>query len=72
MNAYTLSDGAHELIATATTTKNEELHASVRLHVGPLPKREFADVDYENAIGEWRDRGLLGTQLGPNKNGKKW
>jgi Icc protein len=72
LDLHTLSDGARELKATATNTKNEKLTDSVRLRTGPLRKREFANVDYENAIGEWCDRGLLGTQLGPNKNGKKW
>jgi Icc protein len=72
LDLHALSNGPHELKATATDTKNNKLTSSVRLRTGPLPKREFADVDYENAIGEWCDRGLLGTQLGPNKNGKKW
>lgn len=29
-------------------------------------------IDEENAIGAWKERDILGTQLGPNKNGKKW
>jgi Icc protein len=28
--------------------------------------------DQDHAIGEWRERSILGTQLGPNKNGRKW
>jgi len=28
-----------------------------------------ADAD---AIGAWPEMGILGTQLGPNRNGKKW
>ncbi len=29
-------------------------------------------VDLENQIGVHPDKGLLGTQLGPNKNGHPW
>jgi hypothetical protein len=28
--------------------------------------------DQDNAIGAWPERGIVGTQLGPNKNGRKW
>jgi hypothetical protein len=28
--------------------------------------------DQDNALDAWPEHGLLGTQLGPNKNGKKW
>ncbi len=25
-----------------------------------------------HAVGEWADHGLMGSQLGPNKNGRHW
>ena len=28
--------------------------------------------DQDNALEAWPERGLLATQLGPNRNGKKW
>jgi 3',5'-cyclic-AMP phosphodiesterase len=28
--------------------------------------------DHSNAIGAFPEKGILGTQLGPNKNGRKW
>jgi Icc protein len=28
--------------------------------------------DHTNAIGAYLEKGILGTQLGPNKNGRKW
>lgn len=34
--------------------------------------RERAQRDQDNAIWAWPEHGLLGTQLGPNKNGRKW
>jgi predicted phosphodiesterase len=67
-----LSNGTHALEAVAVRTHGEKLSTSIRMRVGPMPQREFAEIDQENAIGEWSERGLLGTQLGPNKNGKKW
>jgi 3',5'-cyclic-AMP phosphodiesterase len=35
-----------------------------------LPQR--AQRDQDNAIGVWPEHGVLGTQLGPNKNRRKW
>jgi len=67
-----LPNGVHDLEATAIGEDGKEHFSSIRLRVGPMPERSFAEVDQDNAIGEWRERGLLGTQLGPNKNGKKW
>ncbi len=65
-------DGAHELKAVAICKDGVERSTSVRLRTGVMPEREFAELDQDNAVGEWSERGLLGTQLGPNKNGKKW
>lgn len=36
------------------------------------PQLRIAHRDQDNAIGAWPERGILGTQLGPNKNGRKW
>ena len=30
------------------------------------------DRDQDNAVDAWPERGLLGTRLGPNTNGRKW
>jgi Icc protein len=34
--------------------------------------QERLSRDQDNALQAWPEHGLLGTQLGPNKNGKKW
>ncbi len=34
-----------------------------------LPVRH--EIDYENTVGPWPEKGILGTQLGPNENGTK-
>ena len=37
------------------------------------PQRTLvAPRDQDNAIGAWPERHILGTQLGPNKSGRKW
>jgi Icc protein len=67
-----LSNGTFELKAAAMRQDGQEQSSSIRIRVGPMPERDFAEIDHENAVGAWSERGLLGTQLGPNKNGKKW
>jgi 3',5'-cyclic-AMP phosphodiesterase len=37
-----------------------------------VPARRFADGSDRNAIGARLEKGILGTQLGPNRNGRKW
>ena len=34
--------------------------------------RKRSAVEQENALGAWAERDILGTQMGPNKFGKKW
>lgn len=48
--------------ATATDT----------VDVDPVFRRAPSSGSDQGSIGAWPDRHLLGTQLGPNRNGKKW
>jgi hypothetical protein len=50
----------------------KEHSSSIRLRVGLMPKRSFAEVDHKNATGEWNDSCLRGTQPGPNEDVKNW
>jgi Icc protein len=36
------------------------------------PPRRIADGSDRDRIGAWPAKGILGTQLGPNRNGRKW
>jgi Icc protein len=36
------------------------------------PPARAADGSDRNRIGTWPSKGLLDTQLGPNRNGRKW
>jgi len=42
------------------------------LRPGWEPPARKADGSDADSIGAWPERGLLGTQLGPNRKGKKW
>jgi Icc protein len=44
----------------------------IRLAVGQRTERKLEERDQDNALEACPKHGLLGTQLGPNKNGKEW
>jgi predicted phosphodiesterase len=46
--------------------------AEDKIMIAPSRSPRRLARDQENQIGAWPEHGLLGTQLGPNKNGKKW
>jgi Icc protein len=68
------ADGVHQLTVTAKDEDGRVAEDNIRMVVGAsayaVPRRSERDQD--NAIKAWPERGLLGTQLGPNKNGRKW
>lgn len=67
----TPSEGVRKLEFAASDEHGTNFGSAISLsHNERLSTRKA--VDQENAIGEWKERGLLGTQLGPNKNGRKW
>ncbi len=70
-----LPDGQHRLLVSLKDSTGRVAHDEITIQVNA--KGEYAASprhprDQDNAIGEWLDRGLIGTQLGPNKNGRKW
>ncbi|GAA3763894.1 metallophosphoesterase family protein [Terriglobus aquaticus] len=72
IDGHRLADGLHQLTVSAVMESGSALSSSIQLAIGDLPLREVKHIDHENSIGEWSERGLLDTQLGPNKNGRKW
>jgi Icc protein len=42
------------------------------IEVDPAFSRRSSSGSDQGSIGAWPDRQLIGTQLGPNRNGKKW
>jgi Icc protein len=67
-------DGAHVLSVTASTSTGQGTDRITVLvdQQGRYKPPSRHATDYENAIGEWRDKYILGTQLGPNENGRHW
>jgi hypothetical protein len=74
MNRVSLADGVSTLTVTVTDKNGDRAEDGIRLILDGSaynsPKRSERDQD--NAVAAWPERGLLGTQLGPNKNGRKW
>lgn len=70
----TLENGIHSLVVEIHDSTGRPAQDEIRIVCGPSAyrAREHAARDRDNAIGAWPERGLLGTQLGPNKNGRKW
>jgi 3',5'-cyclic AMP phosphodiesterase CpdA len=72
--ATAIPHGIHQLRVTARDAEGREASDTISASVGEVPvfapKRQERDQD--NAIPAWPEHGILGTQLGPNKNGKKW
>ena len=71
---HSLSDGVHTLAVEMTDEAGKQAVDEIRVVLGEsayaAPAR--AERDQDNAIDAWPERGLLGTQLGPNKFGRKW
>jgi 3',5'-cyclic-AMP phosphodiesterase len=74
MDRGDLPDGVHPLSVTIEDSDGRIAEDSIRVVLGAsaCPSRQRAKRDQDNAIPAWPERGLLGTQLGPNKNGRKW
>lgn len=66
--------GVYSLRVHAEDADGRAAEDAIRVPVGAavmLPRKRF-DRDQDNALAAWPEHGLLGTQLGPNKNGRKW
>lgn len=69
-----LSDGIYDLKVTAEDISYRKTTDTVRVLAGrqSFKQHERRSTNNENALEAWEERGLLGTQFGPNKNGRKW
>ena len=67
-----LGQGVHSLRVAAEDERGFAATDEIRLVIGELAEKPRAERDQDNALEAWPEHGLLGTQLGPNKNGKKW
>ncbi len=76
MAASSLADGLHRVMVRAEGADGLEGSdtITVRVHAGgdyaaPFRQGDGSDKD---ALGAWHEKGIMGTQLGPNRNGRKW
>jgi 3',5'-cyclic-AMP phosphodiesterase len=61
-----------EIEVVAEDAKGRLCRDRIRLTEAGRERISRAARDQDNAVGAWPEKGILGTQLGPNKNGKKW
>jgi 3',5'-cyclic-AMP phosphodiesterase len=65
-------EGVFSLKVSVEDTRGKIATDEIRVVSGDHVQRERLERDQDNALEAWPEHGLLGTQLGPNKNGKKW
>jgi hypothetical protein len=73
-NSAELADGVHRLSIRAETIDGRRTSDTISILVnqsGEYREPVRHPVDYENAIGAYPEKCILGTQLGPNDNGTK-
>lgn len=66
---------ARSITVTVTTVSGQSSHDTIELtrpSTAVVPAPDLNGHEDRYAIGAWPEHGLLGTQLGPNKNGRKW
>jgi Icc protein len=66
------TNGSHPLKVSIEDVNGQVATDEIRLAIGDRARRERVARDQDNALEAWPEHGLIGTQLGPNKNGKKW
>ena len=69
-----LRDGVYALQVRAEDAEGGTAEDAIRVLVGAvaIPAKKRYKRDQDNALAAWLEHGLLGTQLGPNKKGRKW
>jgi 3',5'-cyclic-AMP phosphodiesterase len=67
-------DGEHQITVRAATAggEGEDTIEVLTSQSGNYKDAERRLGDDANAIGAYERKHILGTQLGPNKNGRKW
>jgi hypothetical protein len=69
-----VADGLRVLDVEATTADGQVKHDAIQVHVrsGDSTALGVEQRQSFEPLGAWPEHNLLGTQLGPNKNGRKW
>jgi Icc protein len=75
LDVHQLSRGVYPLTAHLTDEAGKSGEDVIRVAVNSSEHYRTAirpGCDKENVVGAWPEHGILGTQLGPNKNGRTW
>ena len=64
--------GARIEVRARTGDNREDTDQVQPLHPGWTAPERFADGSDRDSVGAWPEKGILATQLGPNRNGRKW
>jgi Icc protein len=73
-NSQEVPDGLHSIVVRAETTEGGKASDEISILVnqaGHYHSQLRREIDYENAIGRYECKGILGTELGPNEKGTK-
>jgi Icc protein len=65
-------EGVYSLVVSIEDEHGKVATDEIRTATANLTQRALLERDQDNALKAWPEHGLLGTQLGPNKNGRKW
>jgi Icc protein len=74
-NLEPFANGSHLLAVTAKITDGRSATDTLTVLVNQQGKYDPPvrnDVGHTNALGEWPEKHIPGTQLGPNENGHPW
>jgi len=74
-DSTTVADGPHSLTVKTRTNNSHTAVDTITVCVdrqGQYHEPRRSPIDYENATGPWPEKHILGTQLGPNENGRHW
>jgi hypothetical protein len=71
------SDGEHKVRVRAFGPNGAEDTDEIEVLVSAQSAAQRPPLKYKpghdvHSVGAWTSHGVLGSQLGPNKNGKKW
>jgi 3',5'-cyclic-AMP phosphodiesterase len=73
---FPLDDGLHRIMVRACDPSGVAGEDAITVLVARSgaydPPARTADGSDADSVGAWLEKGILGTQLGPNKNGRKW
>jgi Icc protein len=73
--AGSFPDGSHTVTVEAKCSDGRSTSDRIMMLVqrhGDYTAPARHHVDYENVVGAWPEKHILGTQLGPNENGHPW